>query len=94
MSTTDTTLYRLLHFVTRQPAVRCGAGQRKELERLCRYITRPAIAVERLKRTGGGDVVLQLKSAFRDGTTHIVMSPLHGRGAFVTVNEHLRIYYR
>ena len=25
-------------------AVRCGAHQRKELKRLCRYITRPAIA--------------------------------------------------
>jgi hypothetical protein len=27
-----------------------------------RYITRPAIANERLKRDGAGDVVLQLKS--------------------------------
>jgi hypothetical protein len=43
---------------------------------LCRYITRPAIANERLKRDGAGDVVLQLKSAWRDGTTHIKMSPL------------------
>ena len=31
---------------------------------------------ERLKRNGAGDVVLQLKSAYRDGTTHIVLSPL------------------
>jgi fructose-1,6-bisphosphatase/sedoheptulose 1,7-bisphosphatase-like protein len=54
--------------------VRCGARQRRELERLCRTITRPATAVERLKRTGAGDVVLQLKSAYRDSTTHIVMS--------------------
>jgi len=30
---------------------RCArADQRKELEHLCRYITRPAIANERLKR--------------------------------------------
>ena len=56
--------------------VRCGAHQRKELERLCRYITRPAIANERLKRDGSGDVVLQLKSAWRDGATHIKRSPL------------------
>jgi len=55
---------------------RGGAHQRKELERLCRYITRPAIANERLKRTRAGQVVLQLKSPWRDGTTHIVMSPL------------------
>ena len=27
-------------------------------------------------RCGAGDVVLQLKSAWRDGTTHIKMSPL------------------
>src|SRR4051812_47489506 len=57
-------------------AVRCNAHQRKELERLCFYITRPAIANERLKRDRAGQVVLQLKSPWRDGTTHIVMSPL------------------
>ena len=57
--------------------VRSGAHQRKALERRCRYITRPArVAFERLKRNGEGQVVLQLKSAWRDGTTHIVMSPL------------------
>ena len=56
--------------------VRCGADQRKALEHLCRYITRPAIANERLKRNCAGQVVLQLKSPYRDGTTHIVMSPL------------------
>ena len=54
----------------------CGAHQRQVLERLCRYIARPAIANERVKRDGSGDVVLQLKSAWRDGTTHIKMSPL------------------
>ena len=43
---------------------------------LCRYITRPAIANERLKLNSTGDVVLRLKSPYRDGTTHIVMSPL------------------
>ena len=57
-------------------AVRCGADQRKALEHLCRYITRPAIANERLKLNRAGQVVLQLKSAYQDGTTHVVMSPL------------------
>ena len=42
----------------------------------CRYITRPAIANERLKRNGAGQVVPKLKSPYRDGTTRIVMSPL------------------
>ena len=65
-----------LHGFSLHAAVRWGADQRKELEHLCRYITRPAIAKERLKRNRAGQVVLQLKSAFKDGTTHIVMSPL------------------
>jgi len=45
-------------------------------EHLCRYITRPAIANERLARNGAGQVVLTLKTPYRDGTTHVVMSPL------------------
>jgi len=56
--------------------VRCARNQRHKLERLCRYITRPAIANERLMRNRAGDVILQLKSPYKDGTTHIVMSPL------------------
>jgi hypothetical protein len=56
--------------------VRCAMNQRNKLEQLCRYITRPAIANERLKLNDAGDVVLQLKSPYQDGTTHIVMSPL------------------
>ena len=60
--------------VSLHAAVRTVAHQRKELERLCRYITRPAIANERLSRNRKGQVVLRLKSAYRDGTTHIVMS--------------------
>jgi hypothetical protein len=49
--------------------VRCAANQRNQLERLCRYIARPAIANERLERNRAGDVVLQLKSPYQDGTT-------------------------
>jgi hypothetical protein len=56
--------------------VRWGTDQRQQLEHLCRYITRPAIANERLKRNRAGQVVLQLKSAYKDCTTHIVMAPL------------------
>jgi len=64
------------HGFSLHAGVRCGEHQRKALERLCRYITRPAIANERLERDGAGDVVLQLKSPWRDGTTHLRMSPL------------------
>ena len=56
--------------------MRWRADQRLELEQLCRYITRPAIANERLKHKRAGQVMLQLKSPYKDGTTHIVMEPL------------------
>ena len=56
--------------------VRCAMNQRHKLERLCRYITRPALANDRLTLNSAGDVVLRLKSPYQDGTTHIVMSPL------------------
>jgi len=51
-------------------------NQRNKLERLCGYITRLAIADERLARNKDGQIVLTLKAPYRDGTTHIVMSPL------------------
>jgi Putative transposase len=57
-------------------AVRCGAGQKKTLERLCRYITRPALANDRVQINTAGQVELKLKTPWRDGTTHQVMSPL------------------
>jgi hypothetical protein len=55
---------------------RCAINQRHKLEQLCRYITRPAIANERLSVTETGQVVLKLKTPYRDGTTQIVMEPL------------------
>jgi hypothetical protein len=57
-------------------AVRCAADDRQELEQLCRYITRPALANDRVQCNVAGQVVLKLKTAWRDGTTHLVMSPL------------------
>jgi Putative transposase/Transposase zinc-binding domain len=57
-------------------AVRCHANERLKLERLCRYITRPALASDRVKINAKGQVELKLKTPWRDGTTHHVMSPL------------------
>ena len=54
----------------------CAMNQRHKLEQLCRHITRPAIANERLLNTKNGEVVLQLQSPYKEGTTHIVMSAL------------------
>ena len=57
-------------------AVRCGADDRKALEQLCRYITRPALANERVQTNAAGQVVLKLKTPWRDGTTHQGTPPL------------------
>ena len=50
-------------------AVRCEAHDRKRLEQLCRYITRPALSDERVLCNGAGQVELKLKTPWRDGAT-------------------------
>ena len=57
-------------------AVRVEAHDRKRLEQLCRYITRPALSDERVQVNAAGQVELKLKTPWRDGTTHLVSSPL------------------
>ena len=47
-----------------------------KLEGLCRHVSPPPIAEERLARTSSGPVRYRLKSPYRDGTTHFVMEPL------------------
>jgi hypothetical protein len=56
--------------------VHCESHERAKLERLCRYITRPALANDRIKVNATGQVELKLKTPCSDGTTHQVMSPL------------------
>ncbi len=50
--------------------------ERKKLERLCRYISRPAVSEKRLALTSQGKVRYQLKTPYRDGTTHVIFEPL------------------
>ncbi|WP_175439504.1 transposase, partial [Alteromonas lipolytica] len=45
-------------------------------ERLCRYIARPAISEQRLSLTDSGKVKYELKTPYRNGTTHVFFSPL------------------
>ena len=46
-------------------AVRCAADNRQSLEQLCRCITRPALANERVQANAAGQVVLKLKTPWR-----------------------------
>jgi len=60
--------------------IACKSNQRKKLERLCWYITRPAIAEKRLSLANNGNVVIALKTPYDDGTTHVVLSPMEFMG--------------
>ncbi|MFO0204812.1 MAG: transposase, partial [Betaproteobacteria bacterium] len=59
--------------------MRVEAHDRKRLEQLCRTITRPALSDERVQLNAAGQVELKLKTPWRDGTTHLVLSPLEFR---------------
>jgi len=50
--------------------------ERKKLERLCRYISRPAVSEKRLSLTPNGNIRYQLKTPYRDGTTPGFFEPL------------------
>ncbi len=55
-------------------AVYCKPWERAKLEMLCRYITRPAVAEERLELQPSGDILLRLKTPYTDGTSHLLFS--------------------
>jgi hypothetical protein len=56
--------------------VAAKANERAKLERLCRYITRPAVSTKRLSMTRNGRVRYELKTPWRNGTTHVLFEPL------------------
>jgi hypothetical protein len=55
--------------------VAAGADERDKLERLCRYISRPAVSEKRLSLTSNGQIRYRLKTPYRDGTTHVIFHP-------------------
>ncbi|MBX3464133.1 MAG: transposase [Planctomycetes bacterium] len=56
-------------------AVWVAARDRERLEKLCRYAGRPAIAESRLRLLPDGRVAYSLKKTWRDGTSHVVLTP-------------------
>jgi hypothetical protein len=71
--------------------VAARADQRQKLERLCRYISRPAISEKRLSLTRNGNVRYQLKMPYRDGTTHVIFEPLDFIGRLAALAPKPRI---
>ena len=58
------------------PGVSCQSHERKKLEQICRYISRPSLSEERLSLNNQGQVIYKLKTAYHNGTTHIIFDPL------------------
>lgn len=71
--------------------------EREKLERLCRYVSRPPVAVDRMALTASGQVRYTLKTPYRDGTTHIVLEPLDLMARLAALvpplRMHLTIYH-
>ena len=57
-------------------AVSVDGRDRKRLERLCRYIARPPLSLERLESHPDGRVRIRFKSAWKDGTHSVLLEPL------------------
>jgi hypothetical protein len=50
-------------------------GNRSQLEKLCRYVTRPAICLKRLEVRADGMISWKLRRPWRDGTRAFLMTP-------------------
>ena len=60
----------------KRPGVSAKSHQRNKVEKLCRYIARPAISTQRMARLPDGRISYELKTPYKNGTTHVVFEPL------------------
>ncbi len=51
-------------------------NDRARLEQLCRYLLRPPLAQHRVQPRADGRVLLELKTVWRDGTSHLLFEPI------------------
>ncbi|MCP4240350.1 MAG: hypothetical protein GY772_07275, partial [bacterium] len=56
--------------------VALDGGDRPQLERLCRYIARPPLSLERLEQHPDGRARIRFKNAWKDGTHAVLLEPL------------------
>jgi len=57
------------------PSSSSTAAIAKQLERLCKYVTRPPVAQERLEERADGRLELTLKNVWKDGTRALIFEP-------------------
>ena len=65
-----------IHGFSLHAGVLAASYEREKLEKVARYIARPAIREDRLSNTPTGDILYKLKKSYSDGTTHLILSPL------------------
>jgi hypothetical protein len=59
-----------------QAAVVVPGRDRARLERVCRYALRPPVANDRIRLTDQGQVLLELRHRWADGTSHLLFDPV------------------
>jgi hypothetical protein len=52
------------------------AHRRDQVERLCRYLLRPPLALERLTESSGGQLLYEFRRPWSDGSTALLLDPL------------------
>ena len=65
-------------------------GQRGQLEKLCRYVTRPAICLKRLEVRSDGLISWSLPKAWRDGTKAFILTPYQFIARLAAIVPHPR----
>jgi len=77
--------------------VAAKANEREKLETICRYVSRPPVATERLTERPNGELLYKLKKKYHDGTEFLIFSKmefLEKLSALVPKpNTHLTIYH-
>jgi hypothetical protein len=69
-----------------------GPGNRKRLEKLCRYLLRPPVAEGRLSLLDDGQVFLRVKRMWSDGTQALLFSPMELMERLVSLVPQPRIH--
>ena len=68
------------------------AHERDKLEKICRYIARPAVSEERLSTDDYGNVIYRFKKPWDDGTTALKLTPMELMERLVALVPRPRIH--
>jgi hypothetical protein len=69
-------------------------NQREEIERLCPYMSRPPVTMERLALTASGQVPYTLKKPYQVDITHIVLEQLGSMARLAAPVPPPRVYLK